>query len=139
MQPVTHSCFHTVLPSGVNKVQRFAPTPNENRQRMANAGGIGITGTIDPNTDYAYALAFQVGMGLAKRYPNPRYTPAMITPNDAAIYDGPFALAARLDGSCVVIDFSDLPPYLLENNRDDAGVCNWQVTSPHSKRKEFRG
>lgn len=69
-----------LLPSGVSKLERIAPTPNENCQRMANAGGIGITGKVDPNTDYAYALAFDVALALAARYPNPRLTPAMITP-----------------------------------------------------------
>ena len=34
-----------------------------------------------------------------------------------------------------MIDFWNIPLDLLENERHDAGVCNWQVMSPDSKRK----
>ena len=81
-------------------------------------------------------------MGLAKRYPDPVNQAAFVLPWEVQNYAGPFALAERGDGNCVVIDFRDMPEYLLENNRNDAQVCNWQVTDPSqppSKRKrKFR-
>lgn len=109
---------------------------------MAAAGGIGITGTVDPQTDYAYSLAFPVAMGLAKRYPSQRNQAEMVLPWEVRNYAGPFTVALRGDGQCVVIDFRNMPGYLLENNRNDAPVCAWEVTDPSlgqgtSRKREF--
>ena len=112
------------------KVEITQSYANTNCERMSYAGGIGITGTVDPQTDYAYAAAFLVAMGLAKRYPDPLNQAQFVQPWEVVNYAGPFTLAERGDGNCVVIDFRTMPAYLLENNRHDASVCTWQITDP---------
>lgn len=133
-----------VLPSGVAKVETVSSSQQPNCIRMQNAGGIGISGTVDPQTDYAYSLAWPVAMALAKRYPSPQNQAAMVDPAQVADYAGPFALAENGNGDCVVIDFRTMPAYLLENNNDNAGVCSWKVTDPSltgqqgtSRKREF--
>lgn len=109
-----------MLPSGVHKVREVSAgsNPNSNCQEFEKVGGAGIQGTVDLSEDYAYARMFDVALGLSKRYP----------PNDLRIFNpnvlgpgqpwsaiaGPFVPAEKADGSCVVIDFRDLPLWACE-------------------------
>lgn len=87
---------------------------SDNCQRLQNAGGIGIAGTVDPNADYAYAPLFRVAVGLAARYPDPRNVQLFQAPSPDYPWgssSGAFVTADRADGSCVVIDFRSMPAY----------------------------
>lgn len=87
-----------------------------NCQQLSNAGGVGISGTVDPNVDYAYAPLFRVAVGLAARYPDPLNTKLFNQPSDEYPWgssNGAFVTADRADGSCVVIDFRTMPAYMM--------------------------
>ena len=89
---------------------------SDNCQRLQNAGGIGIAGTVDSNVDYAYAPLFRVAVGLAARYPDPRNVQLFQAPSPDYPWgssSGAFVTADRADGSCVVIDFRSMPAYMM--------------------------
>lgn len=107
-----------LLPSGVGKITKVGPgaDASDNCQRLQNAGGIGIAGTVDPNVDYAYAPLFRVAVGLAARYPDPRNVQLFQAPSPDYPWgssSGAFVTADRADGSCVVIDFRSMPAYMM--------------------------
>lgn len=54
----------------------------------------------------------------------------MVLPWEIKNYDGPFTVALRGDDECVVIDFSNMPSYLMTDNIHDSPVCNWDVMPP---------
>ena len=110
---------HALLPSGVGKITMVGPgsNANDNCQRLMNAGGIGIAGTINPNVDYAYAPLFRVALGLAARYPDPRNVRLFQAPSPDYLWDsaeGAFVTDDKADGSCVVIDFRSMPAYMID-------------------------
>ncbi|KAI9814163.1 MAG: hypothetical protein M1832_005974 [Thelocarpon impressellum] len=88
-----------LLPQGAEKVKQVNAPANsgENAERVKNAGGRGISGTVDPTRDYAYAPLFRVARGLAARYPGAK---------DPLFTD-------KSDDNCIVIDFRSLPSYTL--------------------------
>ncbi len=89
--------------------------PDSNCQELKKVDGAGVFGTVDPSQDYAYARMFDMAMELSKRYPpNDLRLFADNTPKTGAPWSsiaGPFVLAEKADGSCVVIDISALPLY----------------------------
>ena len=81
---------------------------------MITAGGIGLSGNVDPAEDYAYTSILRVSLALAARFPDGR---------DRKLYedeygpwhqtDGAFVTAEKANGECVVIDYRNLPTYML--------------------------
>lgn len=109
-----------MLPSGVSKVTTVQSNANENCKRLARAGGVGLNGEVDAQTDYAYAPLFRVALGLLPRYPPNRFPNGEPNPTVKLLgeyseafsqTEGPFVTAERGDGECVVIDFRSMPDY----------------------------
>lgn len=118
-QSLTFSFLPTVLLSGTIKVETVQSYTNIDCQKLACAGGMGITGAVHyRKTEYAYASAFDIAIGLAKRYPTPASQAAMVQSWGIRDYAGRLADVVRDDANCAVIDF--LRP--LDLNREDATI-----------------
>ncbi|KAI9850865.1 MAG: hypothetical protein M1838_004934 [Thelocarpon superellum] len=117
-----------LLPSGRNKVTLVRPgdSNGENVRRLQDAGGVGVDGTVDPAVDYAYAPLFRVALGLAARYPDSKDSMVFGDRYGLSGTNGPFVTADKADGSCVVIDFRNMPAYLLQiEGHPAAQVCEF--------------
>lgn len=119
--------FLAVLPSGVSKITTVESSGMEDgetspRLQSVMAVGIkGISGTVDPNNDYAYTTVGALAGGLCNRFQACNFPK-----NLRWASDGPYVAATKGNGDCVVIDFRTVPSYMRYTNRqEDSPMCNW--------------
>ena len=75
-------------------------------------------GKVDPKQDYAYAPVTRVALALAHRSPDPGDTATKLFESDDPespfpIFDEAFVTAEKADGDCVVVDYRNMPTYMI--------------------------
>lgn len=120
----------SVLPSGVAKVSTVTSPSYPPCKPLVEAGGVGLVGKVDPKQDYACAPVTRVALALAHRSPDPGDTATKLFGSDDPespfqIFDGAFVSAEKADGECVVVDYRNMPTYMInEGNQPFAQVAH---------------
>jgi hypothetical protein len=110
-------------------------TQNAERMNAKNIGIIGLSGDVDPATDYAYAFTSRLAEGLKHRFPGDTKddTPH---PGSAPLpgweeygpkfRSGPWLKAERDNGECVVIDLRRLEEFFRNVSAQNySEVCDF--------------
>lgn len=107
-----HNAPSPVLPSGVQKITKVGSDGgggNEAIDQAMLAGIRGISGTVDPNEDYAYSTVGRVSLGLKQQFDAGNLPSTLANwPSEP----GAYTTATKANGDCVVIDFRNMKPYV---------------------------
>jgi hypothetical protein len=106
-------------------------------------GIVGLSGEVDPATDYAYAFASRLAEGLKHRFPldtnDPTPHPGSLPAPEWEKYGfklktGPWLKAERASGECVVIDLRRLEKFFRNISAQNySEVCEF----PKSAKREL--